>query len=26
ANSSRYSMRSRLFSAPMQAISEGETE
>lgn len=26
ANSSRYSMRSRLYSAPMQAISEGETE
>lgn len=26
ANSSRYSMRGRLFSAPMQAISEGETE
>ena len=26
ANSSRYGMRSRLFSAPMQAISEGETE
>ncbi|XP_072552299.1 actin remodeling regulator NHS isoform X2 [Salminus brasiliensis] len=26
ANSSRYSTRSRLFSAPMQAISEGETE
>lgn len=26
ANSSRYSMRSRLYSTPMQAISEGETE
>ncbi|XP_035805266.2 actin remodeling regulator NHS isoform X6 [Amphiprion ocellaris] len=26
ANSSRYGMRSRLYSAPMQAISEGETE
>uniref|UniRef100_A0A3Q0QRI4 NHS actin remodeling regulator n=1 Tax=Amphilophus citrinellus TaxID=61819 RepID=A0A3Q0QRI4_AMPCI len=26
ANSSRYSVRSRLYSAPMQAISEGETE
>ncbi|KAM6921682.1 actin remodeling regulator NHS [Xenentodon cancila] len=26
ANSSRYSARSRLYSAPMQAISEGETE
>ncbi|XP_026200973.1 Nance-Horan syndrome protein isoform X2 [Anabas testudineus] len=26
ASSSRYSMRSRLYSAPMQAISEGETE
>ncbi|KAG9269347.1 Nance-Horan syndrome protein isoform X2 [Astyanax mexicanus] len=26
ANSSRYSTRSRLFTAPMQAISEGETE
>ncbi|XP_061593904.1 actin remodeling regulator NHS isoform X2 [Cololabis saira] len=26
ANSSRYSARSRLFSAPMQAISEGEAE
>ncbi|XP_066561951.1 actin remodeling regulator NHS isoform X2 [Amia ocellicauda] len=26
ANSSRYSMRSRLYTAPMQAISEGETE
>lgn len=26
ANSSRYGMRGRLFSAPMQAISEGETE
>lgn len=26
ANSSRYSMRGRLYSAPMQAISEGETE
>ncbi|KAM9385061.1 actin remodeling regulator NHS [Pholidichthys leucotaenia] len=26
ANSSRYSTRSRLYSAPMQAISEGETE
>ncbi|XP_071343138.1 actin remodeling regulator NHS [Trachinotus anak] len=26
ANSSRYGMRSRVFSAPMQAISEGETE
>ncbi|KAM7013275.1 actin remodeling regulator NHS [Tautogolabrus adspersus] len=26
ANSSRYSMRGRVFSAPMQAISEGETE
>ncbi|KAK2907550.1 actin remodeling regulator NHS isoform X1 [Channa argus] len=26
ANSSRYSMRSRFFSTPMQAISEGETE
>ncbi|KAK2835904.1 hypothetical protein Q5P01_016388 [Channa striata] len=26
ASSSRYSMRSRLFSSPMQAISEGETE
>uniref|UniRef100_A0A8C1WW87 Nance-Horan syndrome b (congenital cataracts and dental anomalies) n=2 Tax=Cyprinus carpio TaxID=7962 RepID=A0A8C1WW87_CYPCA len=26
ANSSRYSTRSRLYTAPMQAISEGETE
>ncbi|MGH0134264.1 UNVERIFIED_CONTAM: hypothetical protein FKN15_052397 [Acipenser sinensis] len=26
ANSSRYSMRSRLYTTPMQAISEGETE
>ncbi len=26
ANSSRYGVRSRLYSAPMQAISEGETE
>ncbi|XP_034035112.1 LOW QUALITY PROTEIN: Nance-Horan syndrome protein [Thalassophryne amazonica] len=26
ANSSRYSIRSRLYNAPMQAISEGETE
>ncbi|XP_043984863.1 Nance-Horan syndrome protein isoform X2 [Gambusia affinis] len=26
ASSSRYSMRSRLYSTPMQAISEGETE
>lgn len=26
ANSSRYSVRSRLYSAPMQAISEGEAE
>uniref|UniRef100_A0A8D0AQX5 NHS actin remodeling regulator n=1 Tax=Sander lucioperca TaxID=283035 RepID=A0A8D0AQX5_SANLU len=26
ANSSRYSMRSRLYPVPMQAISEGETE
>lgn len=26
ASSSRYSMRGRLYSAPMQAISEGETE
>ncbi|CAJ1059914.1 Nance-Horan syndrome protein [Xyrichtys novacula] len=26
ANSSRYGMRGRVFSAPMQAISEGETE
>ncbi|XP_063057846.1 actin remodeling regulator NHS isoform X2 [Engraulis encrasicolus] len=26
ANSSRYSARSRLYTAPMQAISEGETE
>ncbi|KAM8890167.1 actin remodeling regulator NHS [Synchiropus picturatus] len=26
SNSSRYSMRTRLYSAPMQAISEGETE
>lgn len=26
ANSSRYGMRCRLYSAPMQAISEGETE
>ncbi|XP_026100097.1 Nance-Horan syndrome protein-like isoform X2 [Carassius auratus] len=26
ANSSRYSTRSRLYNAPMQAISEGETE
>ncbi|XP_059197284.1 actin remodeling regulator NHS [Centropristis striata] len=26
ANSSRYGMRSRLYSVPMQAISEGETE
>ncbi|XP_029988111.1 Nance-Horan syndrome protein isoform X2 [Sphaeramia orbicularis] len=26
ANSSRYGMRSRIYSAPMQAISEGETE
>lgn len=26
ANSSRYGMRGRLYSAPMQAISEGETE
>ncbi|XP_056133068.1 actin remodeling regulator NHS [Lampris incognitus] len=26
ANSSRYGMRSRLFTVPMQAISEGETE
>ncbi|XP_070765010.1 actin remodeling regulator NHS isoform X1 [Enoplosus armatus] len=26
SNSSRYGMRSRLYSAPMQAISEGETE
>uniref|UniRef100_A0A8C9VYS4 NHS actin remodeling regulator n=1 Tax=Scleropages formosus TaxID=113540 RepID=A0A8C9VYS4_SCLFO len=26
ANSSRYSMRNRLYTAPMQAISEGETE
>lgn len=26
ANSSRYSTRSRLYTAPMQAISEGDTE